>query len=188
MVGWKGHLAYPGSQEQKSSIGYGKQACKIKTSAPIPPLLVILFGIFAVSTASIFIRFAQREAPSLVIAASRLTLAALILAPFAITRQRQELAHLQRKQLLLALLSGFFLAFHFASWISSLEYTSVTSSVVLVSTSPLWVAILSPFILRESLSRWIVMGLSLTLIGSAVVGISDVCTWSSAGMRLPSVQ
>jgi drug/metabolite transporter (DMT)-like permease len=156
-----------------------------KTSAPIPPLLVILFGIFAVSTASIFIRFAQQEAPSLVIAASRLTLAAFLLAPFAIIRHRKELARLQRKQLLLALLSGFFLALHFASWISSLEYTSVASSVVFVSTSPLWVAIMSPFILKEPLSRWIVMGLTLTLMGSAVVGISDVCTWSSAGMVCP---
>ena len=45
--------------------------------------------------------------------------------------------------LLLGLLSGIFLAIHFATWISSLEYTSVASSVVLVSTGPLWVALLS---------------------------------------------
>ncbi len=158
-----------------------------KSQAPFPPLLVILFGIFAVSTSSIFIRFAQKEAPSLVIAAVRLTLASLILAPIALTRQRRELARLQRKELLLALLSGFFLAVHFASWISSLEYTSVASSVVLVSTSPLWVALLTPFVLRESLSRWIVAGLSLALIGSVVVGISDVCNWGSASLICPPI-
>ena len=44
----------------------------------------------------------------------------------------------------LAVLSGLFLAVHFATWISSLEYTSVASSVVFVSTSPLWVALLAP--------------------------------------------
>lgn len=156
-----------------------------KQPPPIPPLVVILFGILAVSTASIFIRFAQQEAPSLVIAAVRLTIATLILAPFALIRQRKELVNLQRKQLLLALLSGFFLAVHFASWISSLEYTSVASSVVLVSTSPLWVALLSPFVLKESLSKWIILGLSLTLLGSALVGISDVCSLASTGLVCP---
>jgi drug/metabolite transporter (DMT)-like permease len=97
----------------------------------------IISAILAVSTASIFIRFAQREAPSLVIAALRLTLASLILAPVALIRYRNELRMLTRADLLLGLLSGAFLAVHFATWISSLEYTSVASSVVLVSTGPL---------------------------------------------------
>lgn len=158
---------------------------RYKSPAPVSPLLVIFFGILAVSTSSIFIRFAQREAPSLVIAASRLTLATLILAPFALTRHRLELARLQRRELLLALLSGVFLAVHFASWISSLEFTSVASSVVLVSTSPLWVAILTPIVLKESISRWIIAGLSLALIGSVIVGISDVCSLGSASLVCP---
>lgn len=156
-----------------------------KSSPPIPPLLVILFGILAVSTASIFIRYAQREAPSLVIAAGRLTMAVIILAPFALIRQRKELAGLRRKDLLSALLSGIFLAIHFAAWISSLEYTSVASSVVLVSTSPLWVALLSPLILKESITKWILAGLSLALVGSAVVGISDVCVWNGGELTCP---
>jgi hypothetical protein len=46
----------------------------------------IATGIAAVSSASIFIRYAQREAPSLVIAAARLALASLILAPIAWAR------------------------------------------------------------------------------------------------------
>lgn len=156
-----------------------------KSSPPIPPLLVILFGILAVSTASIFIRYAQREAPSLVIAAGRLTMAVILLAPFALIRQRKELAGLRRKDLLSALLSGIFLAIHFAAWISSLEYTSVASSVVLVSTSPLWVALLSPLILKESITKWVLAGLSLALVGSAVVGISDVCVWNGGELTCP---
>src|SRR5512137_3152023 len=95
----------------------------------------ILGGILAVSTASIFIRFAQQDTPSLVVAAYRLTLASLILAPLALTRHRAELRGLTRRELLLGLLSGFFLALHFATWISSLEYTTVASSVVLVTTT-----------------------------------------------------
>ena len=136
---------------------------------------VIIFAILAVSTASIFIRFAQREAPSLVIAALRLTFASLILAPFALTQHRNELRKLTRSDLLLGLLSGIFLAVHFATWISSLEYTSVASSVVLVSTGPLWVALLSPIILNEPLTRITLAGMLLALLGGTVIGLGDSC-------------
>jgi drug/metabolite transporter (DMT)-like permease len=135
----------------------------------------LLVAILAVSTASIFIRFAQREAPSLVIAALRLTIASLALMPVALSRYSGELRALARKDLLLGLLSGFFLAIHFGTWISSLEYTSVASSVVLVSTGPLWVALLAPIFLREPLSRVVLAGLSLALLGGAVIGLSDSC-------------
>jgi drug/metabolite transporter (DMT)-like permease len=135
----------------------------------------IIIAVLAVSTASIFIRFAQREAPSLVIAALRLTLASLILAPPAFTRYREELIKLSRTDLLLGLLSGIFLAIHFATWISSLEYTSVASSVVLVSTGPLWVALLSPIFLKEPLTRPVLIGMLLALLGGTVIGVSDSC-------------
>ena len=112
-------------------------------------LPIALFGaILAVSTASIFIRFAQRDAPSLTIAALRLTFASVMLAPVALTRYRSELLALTHRELILGLLSGVFLAIHFATWITSLEFTTVVSSVVFVSTGPLWVALLSPVSLR----------------------------------------
>ena len=135
----------------------------------------IVIAVLAVSTASIFIRFAQREAPSLAIAALRLTVASLILAPVALTRYRNELRNLTRSDLLLGLLSGIFLAIHFATWISSLEYTSVASSVVLVSTGPLWVALLSPIFLKEALTRPVLVGMMLALLGGTVIGLSDSC-------------
>jgi drug/metabolite transporter (DMT)-like permease len=89
------------------------------------PVLVLAMGVLAVSTASIFIRYAQEYAPSLVIAAWRMTLATVILAPFAITLRRSELRSLTKRELGLALLSGFFLALHFATWISSLAFTTL---------------------------------------------------------------
>jgi drug/metabolite transporter (DMT)-like permease len=152
----------------------------------ISPLVALFFGILAVSTASIFIRYAQDNAPSLVIAAYRLSLAAVGLAPFAWTRRRDELKALTSRDLLLALLSGFFLALHFASWITSLEFTTVASSVVLVTTTPLWVGLFAPFILKEPLRRVVAIGLGLALVGSTIVGLSDVCSWSSAGLACPS--
>jgi drug/metabolite transporter (DMT)-like permease len=151
---------------------------------PISPTLAITIGILAASTASIFIRFAQADnVSSLVIAAWRLSLASLILAPLALLRHRAELRALNRRSLFLALLSGAFLATHFATWITSLEYTSVASSVVLVSTAPLWVAILAPITIREQVGRMVLMGMGLALVGVTIVGISDVCIppLSSAG-------
>jgi len=158
----------------------------MKRSPPVPPLLVLVFGILAVSTASIFIRQAQAYAPSLVIAAYRLALATLVLAPVALTRRRGEIASLGKLEVGLALLSGFFLAIHFATWITSLEYTTVASSVVLVTTTPLWVALLAPLTIKEPLTRPILIGLSLTMLGTLVVGLSDVCHWSGTGLACPS--
>ena len=154
---------------------------------PVPPFVAILFGILAVSTASIFIRFAQREATSLVIAAWRLTIASIILVPVAASTHKRELTSLTRGELLLALLSGIFLALHFATWITSLQYTTVASSVVLVSTIPLWVALLSPFTIKEPIRRAVLIGLILALLGGAVVGISDSCSLNAGRIICPSL-
>jgi drug/metabolite transporter (DMT)-like permease len=141
------------------------------------PFIGIGLGILAVSAASLFIRFAQSDGvPSLVIAAYRLSLASLVLAPLALARQRAELRRLTGRQWALVLTSGVFLGAHFAAWITSLAYTSVASSVVLVSSSPLFVALLAAVVLREKLSRWVLAGLGLTLAGAAVVALADVCS------------
>ena len=148
---------------------------------------VLLGGILAVSTASIFIKFSQHNgAPSIVIAAFRLTLATLGLAPLALTRYRSELRQLARREWLLALLSGLFLALHFASWITSLQYTSVASSVVLVTTTPLWVALLSPLVLHEHVGWGTYIGLVLALAGGTVVALSDSCIWQNGSLSCPS--
>ena len=150
----------------------------------INPLLAIFFGLLAVSTASIFIRYAQAYANSLVIATYRLTIAALILLPFAF-RRRSELKFLSQRDYLLASLSGIFLAVHFATWITSLAYTSVASSVVLVTTTPLFVALFSPFTLKERLTRLIGAGLILASIGGLIVGISDTCSIQDFAFQCP---
>jgi drug/metabolite transporter (DMT)-like permease len=147
----------------------------------------LLIAILAVSTASIFIRFAQTDgAPSLVIAALRLTFATLLLAPVALTRHRDEIKGFTRNQITLGVVSGLFLAVHFATWISSLEYTSVASSVVFVSTGPLWVALLSPMLLNEKLTRAAIVGLALALLGGTIVGLSDACVIQN-GIQCPQL-
>lgn len=142
------------------------------------PWVVLGIGICAVSSGAIFARMA--EAPGLVTAAWRLGLATLVLLPLVVWKGRREIAALARRQLGLSLLAGFFLAIHFATWITSLELTSVANSVVLVNTTPLWVALLMPWFLGERASRraWIGIGLSIT--GAIVIGFVDIGTGSRA--------
>jgi drug/metabolite transporter (DMT)-like permease len=145
------------------------------TGRPGPlPYLVLLGGISVAAAASIAIRLAQGLGiPSTTIAAGRLLLAALILLPIVLLRGRAELRSLTRRDTLLGMASGLFLAAHFAAWISSLAYTSVASSVALVSTNPLWVGLVSLLVLRERLAPATLLGIALTIAGSALIGISD---------------
>jgi drug/metabolite transporter (DMT)-like permease len=141
---------------------------------PSLPLLVLLAGVLIVSTSSILIRFAQQAgAPSLSIAAWRLALASLVLTPIVLLRGRAELRALSRRDLLLAMASGAFMAVHFASWISSLAYTSVASSVALVSTNPLWVGLASLLLFRERLAWRTLAGVGATLLGTIMIGLAD---------------
>jgi drug/metabolite transporter (DMT)-like permease len=143
--------------------------------------LTLFIAILAVSTASIFIREAQQDASSIVIAAIRLSLASIILAPFALIGHRGDILSLTSRSWIKLVISGIFLAIHFATWITSLEYTTVLSSVVLVSTGPLWVALLSPIFLGEMPSRWVWGGMFIALLGGIIIGISDSCGISIRG-------
>jgi drug/metabolite transporter (DMT)-like permease len=138
-------------------------------------LYTVLFaGVLIASTASILIRYAQGAGmSSLCIAAGRLGLAALILTPLALSRSSNEIRRLARRDVLFGMGAGVFLALHFASWISSLEYTSVASSAALVSTNPLWVGLASFFLFRERLHWTTLVGIALTLVGTIVISISD---------------
>ena len=149
-----------------------------QTNSNAVKLTVLFIGILAVSTASIFIRFAQTEMPSLVIAAGRMVAAALIMLPFALHSWIRKRFVPSRRDLLFLLLAGLFLGLHFASWITSLQYTTVASSVVIVTTAPLWVALFSPLVLKERLTKQVIFGMAVALCGSFIVGISSSCSLS----------
>lgn len=144
----------------------------------VSPGLVLFIGVTAISTGAIFARMA--DAPALVVAAYRVGLATLVLAPVAMVRSRRELLGLFSRDLWMAALSGFFLAVHFAAWISSLEYTSVANSVVLVNTNPIWVGILAPFLTRETIRRSTRIGIGLSVCGGIVIGIGDIAVGRDA--------
>ena len=133
-------------------------------------------GILAVSTASFFIRFAQQEVPSLVIAAGRMTFATLLMLPFGLAELKRNPTAFNKKQIFHLGFAGAALGMHFAAWITSLEYTSIASSVVLVTTAPLWVALVSPALLKERLTKPVVIGLLIALVGGIIVGCSGSCS------------
>ncbi len=151
---------------------------KDKHTPPFNPSIALISGVLAVSTGAIFARLA--EAPALVIAAYRVGLASLILAPFAWWQARDELLSLRRKDYLLAALAGFFLAMHFATWISSLDYTSVANSVVLVNTNPLWVGVLTPLISKDRLTLLAKIGIVISVLGGIIIGAGDFATGGQA--------
>jgi drug/metabolite transporter (DMT)-like permease len=129
------------------------------------PSLMLFIGILAVSTASIFIRNAQQNIPSTMIAAGRLGLATVILIPFCLKDAAEQYSKLSGKDRIQIMLAGLFLGFHFLVWIKSLELTSIASSVILVTTTPIWVALFSPLVLKEHITSKIIFGLTIAMGG-----------------------
>lgn len=133
-----------------------------------------MIGVIAVSTASILVRFAQQSgASSLAIATLRLTIASLVLLPFALVRCREEFRAISGRDLIAAMISGAFLGGHFATWILSLEFTSVVSSIMLVSLAPLFVALASAVFLKEALTRLLILGMLTATAGGMLIGLAD---------------
>ena len=132
--------------------------------------LVLLVGVVSVSFAAIFIRLA--EAPPLVIAAYRLTIASLVLITLTYKKTFPSVRRLSGRDSLLLLLSSFFLALHFALWITSLNYTSIASSVILVTCHPAFVAAFSYFLWHEVLNRLTIGGMVLAFAGMVLINYS----------------
>jgi drug/metabolite transporter (DMT)-like permease len=137
-------------------------------------LFSLSVGIVAISFASILIRFAQAQGvPTLSIAAWRLIVASSLLLPYAWLNSRDEIRGLTRGEVGLLGAAGVFLGLHFATWIGSLGYTSVASSVVLVSMGPLFVALGSWAFLGERPSLLMSSGIGLAAVGSVVISLGD---------------
>src|SRR5690349_59771 len=130
---------------------------------PYFPYFVLVGGVLVASTAAIMIKFATLAGvPSLAVATGRLALAALIITPLTLSRHAADLRRLTRRDIGLTLLSGGFLAVHFAAWVSSLDYTSVASSTALVTLNPIFVALISFIVWQERLGRMAILGIVLS--------------------------
>ena len=141
------------------------------------PIIMIVVGVIGISLSSIFVKYSS--APSAVTAAYRLLWTILLMSPvtFGSREIRQELLQLSRRNLLLSILSGVFLAFHFTLWFESLRYTSVASSTTIVCTEVIWVSLGYALFLKGRMSLRAVLAIAVTLLGSVMIALAD----SSAG-------
>ena len=130
-------------------------------------VLLLALGVLAVSFSAIFIRLAH--APALSIALYRNAISAGLVVPPMLVLRRSEVKGLSRTQIALALLAGAILAAHFALWISSLSRTTIAASVVLVTTSPIFVAVGTRVLFGDRISRRALAGILAAVAGAGVV-------------------
>lgn len=138
----------------------------MSTPSPSRLALVMGVGLAAVSLSAIFIRLA--DAPGVVVAAYRMVLASLILLPW--TLRALKRTPLTRQNAGYAVLAGLLLGVHFATWISSLSYTSVAASTSLGTTTPVWVAVTSWLVLGFAPSFSTLLGMLIAILGGALIG------------------
>ena len=146
-------------------------------------LSILPVAILSISTAAIFIRFAQETLPSIAIASYRLIIASFIIFPFTFKKAREEMKDLNSRSIWLIIISGFLLALHFASWIISLEFTNVISSVVLVTTTPIWVTAISPWLINERVPKRFLLGLALACLGMVLISFNNSGLFSNWKMN-----
>ena len=133
------------------------------------PYFALFISIVSVSFAAIFI--VSCDAPALSIAFYRLFFTTLLILPFVIfhKKTKNEILNLDRRTFFIMVGIGIILALHFAFWIRSLELTSIASSVILVTAHPLLVGPVSHFFLKEKLSWFNSIGISLSVLGVIIL-------------------
>lgn len=151
-----------------------------EVSRPMSPLLVLIVAVLATTYAGPIVRFAA--APALAIAFWRLTLVLPVTSGIVLFQGSRERGAVPsaapegsapRSPLPLLALGGLLLALHFWSWIASLRFTTVASSVVLVSLKPVFAWGIAALWLREHPSRTEAWGIVVAVIGASLVGLGD---------------
>ena len=137
---------------------------------------ILCLGVFAISTSAIFVRLSIETAQikgigfSLFLAASRLIFASLVLIP---TIPFLEQKTVPRKGFYYATAAGICLALHFSTWITSLSFTSIAASTTLVTTNPVWVALISWIWYGIKPHKLTIIGIAITLVGSLLIVSGD---------------
>jgi drug/metabolite transporter (DMT)-like permease len=136
------------------------------------PFIVLVIGMTGVSSGAIFARLAL--AHPFVKSAYRLSFAALVFWPAALLFHGDEFKKLRRRDLTITLLSGAFLSMHFATWMTSLDYTTVASSVMLVNTIPIWIALINALLGKGAPTPAMWFCILFAVTGSSIVGYGDL--------------
>jgi drug/metabolite transporter (DMT)-like permease len=128
---------------------------------------LLLLAVAAVGPAAVFIRLAN--APPITVAAGRMLVASTAIGVIVLLRRGRDLAGIDRAAWARSVLAGLFLAVHFATWITSLDYTSVANSVIIVTTQPIWAALLGIWFLRERVPVATFGAIALAFAGVTVI-------------------
>lgn len=140
--------------------------------------LAIAVAMISISFASIFIKWSESE--PFVLAFYRLAFTCMILLPFMFwSRGFSEMRALDRRDWALIVLSAAALSLHFGLWIVSLGLTLVATSVVLVTSHPLFVAGVSHFVMKEHVKRLAAVGIVVAFSGVCVISVADYGEGSS---------
>jgi len=139
------------------------------------PYSALFVSVISVSFAAIFIVSVSKEVHPLSIAFFRLFFTTLLILPLILIRKktRKEFLQIPRKTLLIMIGVGVILAAHFALWVTSLDYTSVASSVILVTAHPVLVAPIAHFFFKEKLSLVNIFGITISLFGVVILVLGN---------------
>jgi drug/metabolite transporter (DMT)-like permease len=140
-----------------------------RVRAPWVPWALLAVGVLGASVSAIFVEYA-RDAEPMAISFWRCFAGAAVLLPFA----GSGLKKLEPRQVWLPAVAGILLAAHFGTWITSLELTTIAASVLLVCSSPAFVAVIAWWLLKERLARIGWIGIVLTIVGAAFVVGGDL--------------
>jgi drug/metabolite transporter (DMT)-like permease len=132
----------------------------------------LLVATFAVSWAAILIK--MTGAGPLPTAFYRMALSSIILAIPAFPHLRKAFRILNKGQLGALVLSGVVLGLHFAFWVTSLFYTTISNSTILVATQPIFVLGMEWLILRDKVPLRSVIGMIAAIIGMGVISGGDL--------------
>jgi len=137
------------------------------------PMIMIVIGVLGISVSAIFVRYSA--APSAVTAALRLLWTVLLMSPVVLGKKsvRRQFRQADRKSIVLSILSGIFLAVHFALWFESLRHTSVASSTSIVCTEVIWVSLGYCLFMKGKLSIKAVAAIGVAFVGSLLIAWSD---------------
>ncbi|MCG3419381.1 DMT family transporter [Oceanobacillus sp. M65] len=147
---------------------------------PFNPYAAVVIGVISVSTSAVLVKLAD-QAPAAIIANYRLLFAVIIMSPVVLLKYRNEFRNVEKRDWLFSILAGIFLALHFILWFESLNYTSVASSVVLVTLQPIFAFLGTYFFFKERFSPGAVISMLIALLGSFIISWGD---FQISGMAL----
>jgi drug/metabolite transporter (DMT)-like permease len=133
--------------------------------------LALVLGIITVSCSAILVKFA--EAPSSITAFYRIFFSVLIMTPLFLFKHVGELKAITKRDWTYSAIAGVFLALHFVLWFESLRFTSVASSVVLVTLQPIFAFLGTYLFFKERFTFRSIMSAVLAVIGSIIISWGD---------------